>query len=85
MEAELVPWAAREPLVGPVAWLGCYRGIGELSALMLAAEVVDWRRFSGARAFMSYTGLVPGEYSSGREDLARAYHQGRARPRSAPR
>ena len=27
--------------------------------------MVDWRRFPAARAFMSYTGLVPAEYSSG--------------------
>jgi transposase len=36
-----------------------------LTALTLAAEVVDWRRFPCARTFMSYTGLVPCEYSSG--------------------
>src|SRR5258708_21349151 len=65
MEAGLAPWAAREPLAGPVARLGCYRGIAELGGLTLAAEVVDWRRFPAARAFMSYTGLVPAEYSSG--------------------
>jgi transposase len=65
IEAELMPWAAREPLAGPVARLGCYRGIAELGGLTLAAEVVDWRRFPAARAFMSYTGLVPAEYSSG--------------------
>ena len=59
IEAELMPWAEREPLAGPVARLGCYRGIAELSALTLAAEVVDWRRFPAARMFMSYTGLVP--------------------------
>src|SRR5690242_563096 len=61
IEAELIPWAQREPLAGPVARLGCYRGIAELGALTLAAEVVDWRRFPAARAFMSYTGLVPAE------------------------
>jgi transposase len=65
IEAELAPWAAREPLAGPVARLGCYRGIAELTALTLAAEVVDWHRFPAARAFMSFTGLVPAEYSSG--------------------
>ena len=65
VEAELLPWAGREPLAGPVARLGCYRGIAELTALTLAAEVVDWHRFPAARAFMSWTGLVPAEYSSG--------------------
>ena len=49
----------------PVARLGCYRGIAELGALTLASEITDWRRFPAARAFMSYTGLVPAEYSSG--------------------
>ena len=65
LEAGLLPWAAREPLAPAVARLGCYRGITELGGLTLAAEVVDWRRFPAARAFMSYTGLVPSEYSSG--------------------
>src|SRR5690349_215303 len=37
----------------------------ELDSLALAAEVVDWHRFPSARAFMGFTGLVPGEYSSG--------------------
>ena len=48
-----------------MAQLGCYRGIAELHSLALAAEVVDWHRFPSARAFMGFTGLVPGEYSSG--------------------
>jgi transposase len=65
IEAELEPWAARPPLADPVARLGCYRGIAGLTGLVLAAEVVDWRRFPSARAFMGFTGLVPAEYSSG--------------------
>jgi transposase len=56
---------AREPLADPLARLGCYRGIAELGALTLAAEVAAWRRFPAARAFMGWTGLVPAEYSSG--------------------
>jgi transposase len=65
VEAELAPWAGREPLAPAVARLGCYRGIAELTGLTLAAEIGDWRRFPSARAFMSFTGLVPAEYSSG--------------------
>jgi transposase len=65
VEAELAAWADRPPLGEAVARLGCYRGIAELNGLTLAAEVVDWRRFPSARAFMSFTGLVPAEYSSG--------------------
>jgi transposase len=65
VEAQLAIWAARPPLGDAVARLGCYRGIAELNGLTLAAEVVDWRRFPAARAFMCFTGLVPAEYSSG--------------------
>jgi transposase len=65
VEAELAPWAGREPLGPLAARLACYRGIAELTGLTLAAEVVDWRRFPSARAFMGFTGLVPAEYSSG--------------------
>jgi transposase len=64
-EAVLSSWAGREPLAPAVARLGAYRGIAELTALTLAAEVVDWHRFPSARAFMGFTELVPSEYSSG--------------------
>ena len=57
-----------------MARLGCYRGIGELGALTLAAELVDWRRFPAPRVFMSYTGLVPAEGSSG-EKTHRGHQQ----------
>jgi len=43
----------------------CLRGIGPLTAVTLVAELGDLRRFKKARALMSYTGLVPSEYSSG--------------------
>jgi transposase len=64
-EAKLVPWARQEPLGEAVARLSAYRGIAELTAITLAAEIVDWRRFPSARAFMGYCGLTPSEYSSG--------------------
>lgn len=57
------PRTGREPLAPAAAKLGAYRGIAELTALTLAAEVVDWRRFPSARAFMGFTGLIPSEYS----------------------
>lgn len=64
-EKQLAAWAGRDPLAGPVATLGAYRGIAQLTGLTLAAEVVDWRRFASAPAFMGFTGLTPTEYSSG--------------------
>lgn len=60
-----MPWCAREPFTGAAYRLACYRGIADLSALTLGTEVVDWRRFATAEAFMGFTGLVPSEYSSG--------------------
>lgn len=44
------------------------RGIAFLSAVSIAAEVGDLRRFSTAGKFMSYVGLVPAEYSSGQRE-----------------
>ncbi|MGC9671438.1 IS110 family transposase [Planosporangium sp. 12N6] len=65
IEADLMGWREREPFTDAVTRLAAYRGIGDLSALTLAAEVIDWRRFASAPLFMGFTGLVPSEYSSG--------------------
>jgi len=40
-------------------------GIGVLSAVRIACEVADFAAFKNSDAFASYTGLVPGEHSSG--------------------
>ena len=45
--------------------LQALRGIGFLSAVGIAAETGDLRRFSSAGKLMAYYGLVPSEYSSG--------------------
>jgi transposase len=55
----------RPPLAEPVARLRCFRGIDTLSAVTIAAEVCDFRRFPSASSFMAFTGLVPSEHSSG--------------------
>lgn len=65
VEAELATWATEPPLAVTVSRLGAYRGIATLTGMTLAAEVVDWRRFPTAGAFMGFCGLVPSEYSSG--------------------
>jgi transposase len=57
--------ADQEPYRAPVAALRCLKGIDTLSALTLVVEVQDFRRFATAAAFMSFTGLVPSEASSG--------------------
>jgi transposase len=40
-------------------------GLGKLTTVVLTREVCDWHRFNNRRAISSYTGLCPGERSSG--------------------
>jgi transposase len=40
-------------------------GLGALSHEIIAREIGDWTRFSNRRQIASYTGLCPGEHSSG--------------------
>jgi transposase len=49
----------------PVARLRCLRGLETLSALTLACEIGDARRFATARHLMAYVGLNVSEQSSG--------------------
>ena len=65
LDKELEAVAAAAPYREPVSWLRCFRGIDTLSAIILLAEVVDFRRFRRPRELMAYLGLVPSEYSSG--------------------
>ena len=41
------------------------RGLGKLTTTILGNEVCDWKRFHNRREVSSYTGLCPGEHSSG--------------------
>ena len=52
-----------EPLVRA---LKSFRGISTLSAVVIAAEIGDLRRFETARQFMAFVGLVVSEHSSGK-------------------
>ena len=54
-----------EPLRARVQRLRCFRGIDDLTALTIAAELGDPRRFATAPSVMAYVGLVPSEHSSG--------------------
>jgi len=68
VEADLRPWCERDPFGAQVPRLAAYRGVTHLGALCLSAEVFDWRRFPRARPFMSFTGLVPSEDSTGQRE-----------------
>jgi len=57
---------ARDWSLAPVvAALQAMRGVAFLSAVVLAAEVGDFRRFATPRQLMAWLGLVPSEHSSG--------------------
>jgi transposase len=53
------------PLRARVQRLRCFRGIDDLTALTIAAELGDPRRFATAPSTMAFVGLVPSEHSSG--------------------
>src|SRR6266513_2356929 len=42
------------------------RGLGALSRVVIDREIGNWLRFKNRRQVGSYTGLCPGEYSSGK-------------------
>jgi transposase len=67
LERHLLEIAAQPPYAEPVARLSALRGIGPITALTLLVEVGDFARFATAASFMSFTGLVPSERSSGAE------------------
>jgi transposase len=45
------------------------RGLGKMTSVIIEREIGDWRRFSNRRQIASYTGLCPGEHSSGNTRL----------------
>jgi transposase len=65
LDGRLVEVAATEPYREHVGWLRCFRGIDTLTAILILAELHDFRRFPSAPALMAYLGLVPGENSTG--------------------
>jgi transposase len=65
LDAQLTEIAQADPYREPVGWLRCFRGIDTLTAILILAELHDFRRFHSARALMAYLGLVPGEDSTG--------------------
>ena len=65
VEADLRALLDLEPLRPRVERLRCFRGIDDLTALTIAAELGDARRFPSAPSAMAFVGLVPSEHSSG--------------------
>jgi transposase len=65
LDRQLTETAEREPYRESIGWLRCFRGIDTLTAMLILAELHDFRRFASAPALMAYLGLVPGEDSTG--------------------
>lgn len=65
LDEHLAAVAEQDPYREPVGWLRCFRGIDTVTAIVVVAELHDFRRFRTARALMAYLGLVPSERSSG--------------------
>ncbi len=65
LEKDILRFASSEPYADGVGKLTCLRGISTLSAMVLLAEIHDFRRFEGPRQLMAFVGLVPSEHSSG--------------------
>ena len=53
------------PMAPVVTALQAMRGVAFLSAVVVVAEVGDFRRFAAPRRLMAWLGLVPSERSSG--------------------
>jgi transposase len=45
------------------------RGLGKMTSVIVDREIGNWHRFNNRRQMASYTGLCPGEYSSGNTRL----------------
>jgi transposase len=65
IEDDLRSLVTLEPLQPRVQVLRCFRGMDDLTALTVAAELGDPRRFAAAPRAMAFVGLVPAEHSSG--------------------
>lgn len=65
LDARLTELSQADPYREPVGWLRCFRGIDTLTAMLILAELHDFRRFGSPPALMAYLGLVPGEDSTG--------------------
>ena len=64
--SEQIKELARDWSMAPVVEaLQAMRGVAFLSAVVLVAEIGDFRRFANPRQLMAWLGLVPSEHSSG--------------------
>jgi transposase len=65
LEQRVLDLAQSAPYRTAVGYLRSLKGLDTLGALTLAVETLDFRRFGRAPAYMSLTGLISSERSSG--------------------
>jgi hypothetical protein len=65
LDRQIAALALTPAVADAVQRLQCFRGLQVHGAMVLATELVDWRRFENPRQLMAYLGLVPREHSSG--------------------
>lgn len=65
LEAQIHEEALQSEHAPVIQALQTLRGVAEITAVTLVAEIGQFSRFSNPRQLMSYAGLVPKEYSSG--------------------
>lgn len=65
LDRQIEALALTPALAAAVARLQCFRGIALQGAMVLATEIVDWRRFERPGQLAAYLGLVSREDSSG--------------------
>ena len=68
LDRQIEALALTPALAAAVGQLQCFRGIKVHSAMVLACELVDWRRFARPGELMAYLGLVPREHSTGERE-----------------
>jgi transposase len=64
-DAQIEQMACSEIYAPSVTKLRALKGIGTLTAMILIAEITDFRRFPNPQALMAFLGLIPSENSSG--------------------
>lgn len=64
LDTQIDQVAKSETYAPSVKKLRALKGMGTLSAMILIAEITDFRRFPNPRALMAFLGLIPSENSS---------------------
>ncbi len=65
LDRQVLDLAHTGPYRTAVQYIRCLKGLDTLSAMTLAVETVDFKRFATAPAYMGLTGLVSSEHSTG--------------------